>query len=241
MSIKQPLSEIIGVKYNLLTILEEASTKNTKHRKVKAVCECGNVKDYFLGNLKRGLTHSCGECKIHIPKEKVYNPSWVRKKNKREHGLSKHPLYRVWADIKTRCYNERDTSYYWYGRIGVKMCDEWINSPESFIKWSLCNGWEHGLDIDKDIIPKKLGVPAILYSPEMCCFVTDKINCRNRKSNVFYEYNGQSKTIPEWAEILGVTKDLLYKRIGQQKWSVEKAFTTPLMNNQFTFKNKTKC
>jgi len=40
-----------------------------------------------------------------------------------------------------------------------------------------------------------------------------------------------SKTIPEWAEVLNISKDILYKRILQCKWSVDKTFSTPMIPN----------
>jgi hypothetical protein len=231
MSKKQPLSELIGVRFHYLVILDEAISNNAKHRKVKAKCDCGKIKDYHLGNLKRGLTLSCGCYNISVTKDRIAKGLWV-KKSISTHGLIKHPLYGVWAGMKDRCNNKNCKYYHRYGGRGVRICDEWASDFKVFYDWAMANGWEQGLEIDKDIKAKELGVDPLLYSPEMCCFVTEKINCRNRESNVFYEYNGMSKTIPEWAEVLGFNKDVFYKRIGKLKWSVEKAFSTPLINNK---------
>ena len=51
------------------------------------------------------------------------------------HGLSRHPLYRKWIDIKGRCYRENTNGYkHWDGR-GVKMYKPWINDPKAFIEY----------------------------------------------------------------------------------------------------------
>ena len=50
--------------------------------------------------------------------------------------------------MKQRCYNPNEKSYKWYGAKGIKICDEWINSPKSFEEWSLQNGYNDNLTID---------------------------------------------------------------------------------------------
>lgn len=67
------------------------------------------------------------------------------------HGLSGHPLYKKWGAIKTRCYNKNAPNYKWYGARGIKMCDEWINNPEKFIKYieGLPTSGADGLTLDR--------------------------------------------------------------------------------------------
>lgn len=72
-----------------------------------------------------------------------------------KHGLSKHPLHNVWHGIKCRCYGKSSKGYNNYGALGVIMCDEWKNNFKSFYDWAISNGWEKGLQIDKDIKAKK--------------------------------------------------------------------------------------
>ncbi len=125
-----------------------------------------------------------------------------------------------------RCYSIKATKYPYYGAIGVRMCDEWRNNFKSFYDWALANGWRKGLQIDKDTIPRKLGIPPLLYSPETCCILTNKQNANGRKSNKVFEYNGEKKTISEWADKVGIDQRLMRYRIN--KWGIEKALTTPL-------------
>ena len=37
-------------------------------------------------------------------------------------------VYKLWQNIKSRCYNNKHNSYKYYGAKGVKMCDEWKTS-----------------------------------------------------------------------------------------------------------------
>ena len=99
------------------------------------------------------------------------------------HGLKKHPLYQVWEGMKKRCYGINSRGYKWYGAKGVVVCDEWKHDPVAFIQWGLANGYEKGLQIDKDILSKSLGVFPI-YSPETCCFISKKDNLTERNKRV---------------------------------------------------------
>lgn len=227
MSLKQPIEELIGKRYSLLKILGEAKTSNPKHRKVSAICECGTTKNYFLGNLKRGLTHSCGCHNIDLVRERIKKGLWVKKSNIK-HGLTNHPLYWIWNGIKDRCRNPNNRAYRLYGGDGVDICKEWESDVVAFYNWAINNGWKQGLEIDKDI--KGNGK---LYSPETCCFVTEKENCNKRRSSKYVTWNGQTKTAAQWADEYGVSQQLFYKR-RKSGWSIEDSLLTPPLKNDST-------
>lgn len=48
-----------------------------------------------------------------------------------------------------------------------------------------------------------------------------------RKYQHFITFNGKTLPITAWADETGIPYDVLYGRIFQRKWSVEKALTTP--------------
>jgi len=95
------------------------------------------------------------------------------------HGLSHHPLYRIWTYMKSRCYNLNDTAYYDYGGRGIAICEEWKDNPEAFVLWGIDNGWTKGLNIDRIDNDGS-------YELSNCRFVTtaiNNINQRLRKDN----------------------------------------------------------
>jgi hypothetical protein len=53
------------------------------------------------------------------------------------HGLSSHPLYYIWRDIKARTTNTNHASYHHYGDRGIQLHFSWQTNPESFIKYIL--------------------------------------------------------------------------------------------------------
>ena len=137
------------------------------------------------------------------------------------HGQSRTPLYRAWEAMKRRCADENHESYKDYGGRGITVCEEWENSFTAFFNWSMENGYKDGLTIDRK--NNEQG-----YSPDNCRWTTAKVQCNNRRSNRVIEYNGKSQTLAEWAEELGINYSTLKSRMNQMKWSVEKAFETPV-------------
>lgn len=150
-------------------------------------------------------------------------------KGVKTHGLSKHPLYTVWRAVKNRCYNETFEQYKDYGGKGVVMCQEWLDSFQSFYDWCIQNGWKIGLQIDKDIKGDGL-----IYSPTTCCFVTAKENSNKRRSNVVVEYSGNKYNLKEVALKFGFNYKLLSERM-KKGWSFEKTINTPVIKNQHSF------
>lgn len=42
-------------------------------------------------------------------------------------------------DMISRCYKPKLRNYKYYGGRGIRVCDEWVNSIESFVDWSIEN------------------------------------------------------------------------------------------------------
>lgn len=76
-------------------------------------CDCGTERTVRAGNLLRGLTTSCG-C------------------SHRTHGMTKTPIYRIWAQMIARCKYPTTTHYRHYGGRGIRVCDRWLNSFADF-------------------------------------------------------------------------------------------------------------
>lgn len=141
------------------------------------------------------------------------------------HGLKKHPLYSIWCNIKRRCTVPDAPLYYLYGGSGVRICDEWRRDFKAFYDWCIANGWETGLEVDKDFKSKEK--PGKLYSPETCAIITSKINKRNKRSTDYLTHNGETLSFQEWAERIGISYRLFWFRIKKQGWSMEKIIENP--------------
>ena len=78
----------------------------------------------------------------------------------------------------SRCYDPEAKGYKNYGGSGVTVCKEWLYSPQAFIDWSLANGFEEELVIDKDILCDELEISPKVYSPSTCKWITASENSK---------------------------------------------------------------
>ena len=110
----------------------------------------------------------------------------------KRHNLSKHPLYRIWGDMKRRCYNKQCKSYKDYGLRGITVCNQWKEDFLKFYNWAIQNGYRKGLQIDRKNNNKG-------YEPENCRFTTSIENNNNRRDNKYITIFNETKTMAEWS------------------------------------------
>ncbi len=174
-------------------------------------CDCGKMFTTLGNSLQSGRTKSCGCLFLEKSNEKVMSLA--------KHNKSNTRLYNIWHTMKQRCYYEKHKSFNIYGGRGIRMCQEWRNNFQAFYDWAISNGYAEDLTIDRVDINGD-------YEPSNCRWVTMKEQSNNKRNNHLIEYNGKVKTVSQWADEIGIDKNVLYKRlIGG--WSVQKAFTTP--------------
>jgi len=128
-------------------------------------CECKAILVARCSVMKIGRLVSCG----------CYHSDELTERNTK-HGLAprgqKKP-YDNWIHMRERCLDPRHTCWNRYGGRGIKICEEWIDSPEVFCEWALANGWQPGLHLDR--IDNNGN-----YEPSNCRFVTHAENQKNR-------------------------------------------------------------
>ena len=122
-----------------------------------------------------------------------------------------------------RCTSPKYDKRKYYSERGISVCDEWIKSYNSFEEWALNNGYQDGLTIDR--IDINCG-----YCPDNCRWSTRKEQANNRSSNHFITWNGQTKTIAQWSELIGMSQKTLSERICAG-WSIDRVFTEPVHSN----------
>ena len=171
-------------------------------------CDCGNTKSVPRTSLTKGYTRSCG----------CFNKECIVKRQTK-HGMTETRLYQTWQNMKNRCRNKNVSSYKYYGERGISLCDEWNESFESFAKWSMENGYAENLSIDR--IDPNTG-----YEPSNCRWVDSVTQANNKRTNHLLTYNGETKTVAEWARKTGLPYNVLTRRISLG-WTTERALTTP--------------
>lgn len=138
----------------------------------------------------------------------------------RPYGISKDPLYCVYNSMIQRCSCPTHHAYHNYGGRGITVCDEWRNDSKAFLSWAYSNGYEKGLSLDR--IDNDKG-----YSPDNCRWVSSKAQNNNKRTNRKITVNGECRTMTEWAEYLGTSRNVIWRRINKLGWSEEEAVTTP--------------
>lgn len=127
----------------------------------------------------------------------------IKRYSVQRHGHSRHQLNAIWCGMKGRCTNPNADNYKWYGADGIAICPEWMEFMP-FYEWAITNGWKRGLTVDR--IDGSKG-----YSPENCRLITVQEQCRNRRSNVIIEVDGERHLQCEWEELLGLPSKIIAK------------------------------
>ncbi len=125
-------------------------------------------------------------------------------------------LRKCYYRLKQKCYNTKDDHYKYYGKRGIKVCDEWLGDFEAFYNWAMNNGYKEDLTIDRIDVNGN-------YEPNNCRWVDQKTQTRNRNYCNYYTINGVRKCLGEWCEILNLDYKVVWARVNQLHWSIEKA------------------
>ena len=201
---------LVGERYGRLLVVERAENINQRVRWI-CKCDCGNSVIVSAHSLRGGDTKSCGCLKKEQDKKNLTPPTH-RKTNTR--------LYNIYHNMKQRCYNSKNTGYYRYGARGIKICDEWKNSFESFYNWAINNGYSDNLSIDR--INNNGN-----YEPSNCRWGDMEIQSNNTEKTHHYIYNGECLTISQLAKKYNIKRKLLSRRLCEDKWNIQEAITTP--------------
>lgn len=211
---------LTGQRYGRLVVVQEIERVRPRVRRFECLCDCGNTSYVRLGNLRSGITTSCGCWSLEYRRG-------IAACDQATHGLSKHALYPTWRNMMRRCYNTKDRSYKNYGGRGIKVCERW-HRVENFIA-DMCARPHPDSTVERKDNDGN-------YSPENCYWATRLQQNRNRRNTKMIELNGETRSLGEWCEAYKMDYHVVRDRIYRYQWPLEKALITPLMKNQFAFK-----
>jgi hypothetical protein len=142
--------------------------------KWSALCDCGKSCKVIPYRVTSGKQVSCGcwRRRARAPHDRFFSER------------------RIWAGIKTRCYNEKCAAFPRYGGRGIVMCDAWRDSFDSFIA-DMGRRPTSSHSIDR--INNAAG-----YEKANCRWATRKEQCVNRSSTRLIEIDGEKKSVSDW-------------------------------------------
>lgn len=118
-----------------------------------------------------------------------------------KHGYKNTKIWRTYFNIKQRCTNTNHPRFNDYGGRGINMCQEWLDSIDTFIKWAIESGYNDSLTIDRIDVNGD-------YSPSNCrcvSYSTQAINTTLRKDNKS-GFKGVSKDKHNWRADIQINK-----------------------------------
>lgn len=182
--------DLTGKRFGHLTVISYSHT-NKKTAWWNCVCDCGNLTCKPGTTIKAGYSTSCG-CVI------------KRGVNHITHGLTKSRIYSIWRGMKSRCDRPKHRNYNHYGGRGIKVCKRWYKF-ENFLEDM---GHPPGEKYTLDRIDNDKG-----YSKKNCRWATQEEQHNNKRTNKFLTFNGETRTIVQWARYLGIPKGRIVNRI----------------------------
>lgn len=196
------MNDLTGKRFGRLLVLRRHGTNPNKCATWLCRCDCGNEKVAVGSYLTHGETRSCGCLRREYARDSM-----------KTHGRSKTRLYRVWVGMKNRCLNEKTDNYQYYGAKGISICEEWIDDYPAFEAWALSHGYDDSAGAQECTLDRIDNSKD--YSSDNCRWVDHKQQCNNQSSNRVFTYRGQTKTMSEWADAVGIKYATLRARIAK--------------------------
>lgn len=207
--------DVTGQQFGRLTVvkdlgifIKDGTTKKNHYFLCRCSCENKTEIIVSLGHLRSGHTKSCG-C-LHEEHNKHGNP---------KHNLCYNRLYSIYYAMRKRCYKPSQPSYKNYGARGINVCELWLNDFMEFYNWAMQNGYRDGLSLDRIDVDKD-------YCPENCKWSTMNEQANNKTTTIYLTYKGETKTLTQWANKLGVNYRALYRRYNNG-WDIDRIFEQP--------------
>lgn len=184
------------MRFGKLTVIKRVNRPDLNRPMWECRCDCSKIVEVASGSLnhRKDGTKSCG-C--------------LHKSKGLKHNLSNSRLYHIWDNMKRRCSNKNATGYENYGARGIFVCEEWADKKSgalSFINWANENGYNDKLTLERKNNNEN-------YSPENCKWITHKEQQNNKRTNVYIEIDGETKTIKQWSESTGLSYTCIVLRM----------------------------
>lgn len=127
----------------------------------------------------------------------------------KKHGMGETRFYRIWCGMKSRCADKKSLRY---GGRGIKVCDKWMIFEYFFL--DMYKGYISHCDKfgEKNTTIDRIDNNGD-YSKKNCRWTHYKNQARNKNNNILITYNGEKKSLPEWADKFGINQKTFRVRL----------------------------
>jgi hypothetical protein len=165
----RPSLDLSNFQNETMSVVGKAGS--TKLGKVNWLCRCfcGNQYVRTGAHIVAGRGQHCGCLRgSHISA------------GRKSHKMTKTKEFRAWCGMKERCYTTTNKDYKSYGARGIKVCEKWYQSFESFFSdMGYAPSPKHSLD--------RVDVNGN-YEPSNCRWATPKEQCSNKRNNIYIDH-----------------------------------------------------
>ena len=169
-----------GDVYGRLKVVQRDVTRRNKTNRFYWFCQCSCGNLVSVRNDLLGIkTNSCGCLKLEQNKKNL---------GRYTTGESHSRLASIWYHMKGRCEKPSDTNYRHYGARGITVCEEWKSDFLSFKKWSIENGYNDKLTIDRIDVNGN-------YEPSNCRWLNLQDQLNNKRNTLWVLHNGERKSL----------------------------------------------
>jgi hypothetical protein len=216
-------ADLVGQTFGRLTVVAR-STNAGRLRRWLCRCECGGTTVALTSNLRKGHTQSCG-C---LQREAASAASLRHGESRRRRHS---PEYKSWRSMVGRCVAKRGFPHRTYVLRGIRVCESWRTSYESFRdqmgpkptpqhtvdRIDGTRGYDCGRCDDCRARGATLN----------CRWASTREQGRNRCNNRLIKFGGRTQPLVDWAEETGLKPGTIARRL-DSGWPVERALTAPL-------------
>lgn len=179
-----PIKNLTGQRFGKLLAVAATGARTDCGKVIwRCQCDCGNFRDVCGTDLTSGRIHMCRECA-----EKVQQGFGLKLKDYDR-------LKNIYHHMKARCHNPSCDNYKHYGGRGIKVCKEWLNDFDTFVRWANTSGYDNGLTIERTDVDGD-------YCPENCKWIPQKEQLYNRTNTIYIHFKGKKFSLARMASEL---------------------------------------
>jgi hypothetical protein len=257
----------LGQKYSRLTVISRAPKRGkSTSAQWLCQCDCGKLTVVDGYSLASGIVRSCGCLRVKhgLSRTPTYtawygmlqrceNPDDIGYPNYGGRGITVcerwHTLDNFVADMgrkpKGLTLERRDNSKGYFpenclwankkrqqNNKRTNRIVEWKGQALTVSEWADIVGLKYSTLLER--LNRGWSVEQALTLP----FGSSPFTQKSREKTL--TFNGETRTLSEWAKLTGIPRGTLKGRLTVHKWTVERTLTTPLQRTFLTYKGKTK-